>query len=134
MQRFTLVSLSEGLFGSKLELELQTGNQITGVTGPLRNGRGSALIQPLNFYNLNPVSTIMMDRFIDQPKFAGKRNLSARNQSKKSGRNQSYLFQEVLLIDIHSQCPIAASTLFWTNYSLACMEIRIPCTVRMATV
>ena len=41
MQRFTLVSLSEGVFGSELGPELQTGNEIT---MQLRNGRGSALI------------------------------------------------------------------------------------------
>ena len=66
MQGFTLVSLSEGVFGSKLGLELQTGNEIT---VPLRNGLESALIQQLNFYYLNMVVT--MDRLIGQPKFAG---------------------------------------------------------------
>ena len=63
MQRF----LSEDVFGGELELELQTGNEIT---VPLRNGRGSSLIQQRNIYYLDPVAT--MDRFIGQSKFAGK--------------------------------------------------------------
>ena len=42
-----------------------------------------------------------MDRFIGQFKFAGK-TLRARNQNRESGRNQSFLFQEVQLIDMHS--------------------------------
>ena len=75
MQKFTRVSLSEGVFGSKLGLEFQTGNEIT---VPLRNGRESALILQLNFYYLNPVAK--MDRFLGQPKFAGKTYMKFESQ------------------------------------------------------
>ena len=58
-----MVSLREGVFKSKLGLKLQTGNEIS---VPRRNGRD----QQSNCYCINPVTT--MNRFIGQPKFAGK--------------------------------------------------------------
>ena len=59
-----------------------------------------------------------MDRFIGQFKFAGK-TLRARNQNRESGRNQSFLFQEVQLIDMHSvplQHLLDASKMFSSTH------------------
>ena len=58
--------------------------------------------QQLNFYYLDPVA--VMDRYIGQPKFAGKTYMKFETQESRgqSGRNQSFLFQKVHLIDMHS--------------------------------
>ena len=95
MLRFTFVSLRDGGYGSKLGLELQIGNKIV----PLRNGRESAAEL---FTTL-----VQWPQWIDllvSPSFLARHswNLRARDQSRESGRNQSFLFQEVQLLDMHS--------------------------------
>ena len=64
--------------------------------------------QDLNFYFLDPVAT--MDRFIGQPKFAGKTYMQYERQESEErpakrafGRaNGGLIFQEAQLVDLHS--------------------------------
>ena len=128
---FDRISLCEVVFGGKLGRRLQTGPcHCYWNHGAMENGRGSAAELLLPRWRLDPVA--MMDRFIVQPKFAGK-TYTGRNQGRDSGRNQTFLFQEVLLIlDMYS-VPLL-HLLHVKNRSPSWIKLRIPYTVRFATV
>ena len=68
--------------------------------------------QQLNFYYLEPVA--IMDRFIGQPKFAGKTYMKFERQESKQGIYQpegSKLCVSESPAQRHAQSPIAALTL-----------------------
>ena len=118
------------LFGIKLGLGLQTAlKQVTsifnGIMVPLRNGD-----QQLNLYYSDPV-----DIWIDSlPKFAGKTYRKfERQELKQRIRQESKLPISDSPAHRHAQSPIAAFTML-TNRDQASIEVRIPCTMRIATV
>ena len=87
--------------------------------------------QQLNFYYCDPVAK--MDRFICQPKFAGKTYMKfERQELKKWIRPESKLPISGSQAHRLAQSPIAAFTLM-TNLSQACIELRIPCTMIITT-
>ena len=115
MQRFTWY-FCEGVFGSKLGIELQRGNEIT---APHRNGLGSAaeLLLLRSSEKINWSAQVCWQEI-----GAGIRQ---RPGKRAYGRaNSGLVFQEA---HRHAQCPIATVALCW---SIA-LEPRVPYTVTL---
>ena len=94
--------------------------------------------QQLNFYYCNAVAII--DRFISQPKFAGKTYMKLEGlELKQRIRLESKFPISWSPAHRHAQSLIAAFTLCQQIVlrgvrAQACIELRIPCTMRIATV
>ena len=88
--------------------------------------------QQLNFYCCYPVA--IMDRFICQPNSAGKTYTKFEGQELKQRiRPESMLPISRSAAHRHARSPIAVYSML-TNRSQAYIELRIPCTMRIATV
>ena len=88
--------------------------------------------QQLNVYYTDPVAIVdrfIMDRFTCQPRFAGQTYMKFERQELKQR-----IRQESSPAHRHAQSPMASFYSVLTNRSQSCIELRIQCTMRIATV